>query len=74
MKKLSYLFAILGLFAFTACGGGSNEEATSEEAVTEEAVIEEATEAVEDDSAHDHGDGEDHDHDHEDGEDHGHEH
>tara|TARA_B100000902_G_scaffold40126_1_gene47722 strand:+ start:51573 stop:51893 length:321 start_codon:yes stop_codon:yes gene_type:complete len=32
MKKLSYLFAILGLFAFTACGGGGASEGAAEEA------------------------------------------
>jgi len=36
MKKLSYLFAILGLFAFTACGGGATDNSAEE--ATEVAV------------------------------------
>ena len=47
-KSLSYLFAGLGLFAFTSCGGGGN----SEDAATEEVVVEEvAAEEVATDSA-----------------------
>ena len=30
-KSLSYLFAGLGLFAFTACGGGSSENTINKE-------------------------------------------
>ena len=37
MKKLTYLFAALGLFMFTACGGGASEESATE-AATEVAV------------------------------------
>ena len=41
-KSLSYLFAVLGLFAFTACGGGGNsEDAATEEVATEEVAAEE---------------------------------
>lgn len=52
-KSLSYLFAGLGLFAFTSCGGGGNsEDAATEEVVVEEVAAEEvATEEVVTDSA-----------------------
>ena len=44
MKKLSYLFALIGLFVFASCGNSANQatEATVEETVVEEAVVEEA--------------------------------
>ena len=81
MKKLTYLFATLGLFMFMACGGGGTEEAVTEEVVTEEAAVveeapaEEATDStVEEGHSHNHSDGEEHDHDHSDGEEHDHEH
>ena len=53
MKKLSYLFAGLGLFAFTSCGGGASTEKAVEDTAAEEVVVEEvavdtaATEEVE---------------------------
>ena len=49
MKKLNYLFAIVALFAFTACGSSSEKaaEAVVEEAVVEEAVVEDTTAAEE---------------------------
>lgn len=81
MKKLSYLFAILGLFAFTACGGAS--EGAAEEA-TEVAICGNTGEPCLDDHSccvvkeetvdHDHSDDSDHGHDHSDGSDHGHDH
>ena len=42
MKKLTYLFALSGLFLFAACGGGASQEAAPEEVAPEEAVVEEA--------------------------------
>ena len=80
MKKLTYLFAALGLFMFTACGGGASEESATE-AATEVAVcantgepcldahsccvVEEDTTAEEGHAhEHDHSDGESHNHDH----------
>jgi hypothetical protein len=50
MKKLNYLFALVALFAFTACGSSSEkaaEEAVVEETVVEEAVVEDTTAAEE---------------------------
>ena len=85
MKKLTYLLAIVALFAFTACGGGANNEAATEEAATE-VVTDAATEdAATEDAAKCCGgtdpnccaDGEEGDHDHgdhdHDGDDHTHE-
>ena len=44
MKKLSYLFAGLGLFAFTSCGGGASTEKAVEETAAEEVVVEDTVE------------------------------
>ena len=49
MKKVSYLFALIGLFVFASCGNSSNQateatvEETVEETVVEEAVVEDTT-------------------------------
>jgi hypothetical protein len=39
MKKLSYLFAIVALFAFTSCGGSSEQATEANETVVEEAIV-----------------------------------
>ena len=82
MKKLTYLFAALGLFMFTACGGASEEAAT--EAATEVAVCANTGEpclddhsccAVKEEGAEGAEGGEgDAAHDHSEGADHGHDH
>ena len=64
MKKLSYLFALIGLFVFASCGNSANQatEATVEETVVEETVVEEAV--VEDTTMQEAATEENHDHNH----------
>lgn len=66
MKKLNYLFVVLGLLAFIACGGGSSDEGSNETVPAPAAETVDSSQAAPVDSSatveesHDH----DHDHDH----------